>query len=129
MDKKYIFPYNIFLLGFLLGPVANQIELLQRYNLLFYFFRAILIACILWYLIKKRLYVKISPLLFMFLLAYNCFTFFKAPFVENPKLYMYVWDRTDEDYVKMFNIWYNEKEKKAAALNERKRKQRQDPFF
>ena len=42
---------------------------------------------------------------------------------------MYVWDRTDEDYVKMFNIWYNEKEKKAAALNERKRKQRQDPFF
>ena len=76
MDKKYIFPYNIFLLGFLLGPVANQIELLQRYNLLFYFFRAILIACILWYLIKKRLYVKISPLLFMFLLAYNCFTFF-----------------------------------------------------
>lgn len=119
-DKEMVFPYNLFLIGFLVSPMANQIEILQRYNMLFFIFRGIVCAGVIYYAFiisgKKLLKISAIPTLaFSVLLFGNCIKFFIHPFTDPPKLYMYVWDHTNETYDQMFDEWTNWKEKKADS--------------
>lgn len=119
-DKEMVFPYNLFLIGFLVSPMANQIEILQRYNILFFIFRGVVCAGVIYYAFvvtgRRRMKNSLLPTLaFSVLLFGNCIKFFLHPFTDPPKLYMYVWDHTNETYDQMFDVWTTWKEKKAKA--------------
>lgn len=115
-NSKSIIAYNLFVIGFLLVPIAQQIEIVNRYDHCFLFFRAIICAIILKHF-GSLLYVKekvsVVSLLFLLSISYYCFSFFKAPFLENEKKYMYVWNHDKETYGKMIQMWLNENQKAA----------------
>lgn len=111
-----VYAYNLFVAGFILWPVANQIELLWRYDAPLYFYMSIVLAGIVWFVRSKKL-IKQQVLLyvFMFLTSFFVLLYFRGPFVKNPKLYMYVWNHTNETPEKMIGIWTDQNEKNANA--------------
>lgn len=119
LDHRYVFCYNLFLFSFLFGPIANQIEIMQRYNILFFLFRSIVATCIIYEVfVYKNVKSSLLTLLCVFLIFANCSKFFLYPFVYNPKLYMYVWDHNGETYDQMLDIWQTHKDaRKSAAKN------------
>ena len=54
MGPKYIYIYNLFLIGFFLKPITNKVPLLARYDHVFFFFRAVVFACILQFIYKEK---------------------------------------------------------------------------
>lgn len=111
-----VYSYNLFIVGLLLWPVANQIELLWRYDAPFYFFMSIVLAGIFWAVRSEKL-IKQPILLYLFTIMTVLYVsqYFRGPFVRNPKLYMYVWNHTNETPMKMMGIWTDQNEKSANA--------------
>ena len=106
-DKKYIYAYNLFVVGLCTNPIANQIELVGRFNAPFMFFRAIVLACIIEYIYRRkevevnRALVLVSILV---LLNYGRRTLV-APIKGNQEKYLYVWDSDRRSYQSMYDMW------------------------
>ena len=110
MDHIYIFAYNLFIIGYLTLPIARQIELFSRYNAVFYFFVAIVFACIIYKLFAIKS-IKIQPFTMFFIalvfLNYGRFVIVE-PFKGNMDHYLYVWDRDGRTYDEMYNTWIDD---------------------
>ena len=97
-------------------------ELVNRYDSVFYLFRAVVCAYILYDLIKCRVIkspvIKIAGLI---IILNMCFTFFKDPITKNPKRFMYVWNHEKETYDSMIDMWTKEKDKAASKAESKSR--------
>lgn len=122
-NHNYIFTYNLFLFGFLLKPIANQIELLNRYHTVFFFFISIVIALMIFnYKYQRKIQFIITNIV-IFLLLWNIYGTFKGAFV-NPQLHMYVWDHGNEKWDTQLQRWLDVQEKNADALEKKDNKRR-----
>lgn len=108
--KKYIFAYNIFVIGFLTNPIAIQIELIGRYNAPFMFFRAIVLACIIKHIyVDKTIYVQQMAWLLSILLIINMGRIILVtPFRTEPEKFLYVWNSNGRTYESMYDMWIND---------------------
>lgn len=116
-DKKYIFSYNLFILGFLFLPIAKKLELVVRYDAIFYFFRAIVLAAILYtYFIRKcaRLIPAFSAIVLIVLL-YNPIKSIKNILTGNPMKCLYIWDKSGMTPDKMYEMWIDDLHGSAQA--------------
>lgn len=114
-EKKYIFAYNLFIIGFLFFPIGRQIELILRFDQVFMFFRAIILA----YIIKvvyqeKRMYLEPTFAIGAFLVFLWWGTsFFRAPFTKDPQQLLYVWNSEGISHETIMQIYMDNKYDKA----------------
>ena len=113
-NHKYIFSYNLFLFGFLIKPIGNQIELLNRYHTVFFFFQAIVLTVILYDLVGKKVLNKLAVNIIIFLLIWNIYGTLKLSYIR-PQLHMYVWDQRYENWDKTKERWLDIQAKDAAS--------------
>lgn len=107
---NYVFAYNMFVVGLLAYPLALQIELVQRFDQPFLFFRAIVLACIIECVFVKRT-VPVNQLAWLFsvLIVLNMGRkIIITPFNGNPDKYLYVWDSHGKTYQSMYNMWISD---------------------
>lgn len=105
-DNNCVFAYNIYVVGMILFPVSLKIELINRYANCFGFFRAILLAivlyrCFVYKTIKYNVAILASVLIFF---NYGR-RYFTEAFVNNSNLYLYLWNKGDKTYDKMTTLW------------------------
>lgn len=121
---KYVFAYNLFLIGLITKPIAMQIELVARFNAILYFFRAIVLSYILSDLFVKKT-MKVVPVLQLFvvliLLNYGR-TFLTKPFGNHPKRYLYVWNKGKETPDSMIQMWVETSEEHAEKVEKKQKK-------
>jgi len=122
MGQKYIYIYNLFLIGFFLKPITNQIPLFARYDEVFFFFRAIVFACILQIIYKeKKVFLRpiylIAALLIFLVWSYS---FIRNPIKGIPEKYLYVWNKGNLSYDDMIIIWQEQQDKKSDKIKQRK---------
>lgn len=110
-SKQFVFAYNAFLFGLFLYPISLLIELVERYDMTFFFFRAIILSYILFYSKEafKRQYSLFRPILLMILLWTNSYML-TSPFIHSEKYFMFVWDHTNETKDDMISAWENHAE-------------------
>ena len=109
-NRNYVLTYNLFIIGFIIMPIANQIELLRRYDHAFYFFRAIVVSEIMYHFLlmrKKKISYALRIAILVIMVGYISKPFIK-PFVDNPQKYLYVWNSEDLSSNKMSNMWVND---------------------
>lgn len=122
-DSKHlnIFAYNLFAIGLILKPIANKVELLARYDFVFYFFNAIVCANIIKDLQFKKIIRRIEIRAFIYFIFIVSFSFsFIEPF-RNPNLFLYVWDNDNKSYQEMIMHWREhntDKSKKSIQRDE-----------
>lgn len=109
-DRKYIYAYNLFIVGLCTSPIANQIELIGRFNAPFMFFRAMVLAYAFEYIYRRK-EIEISKALF--LLSIIIFLNFgrqllTAPFIVNQEKFLYIWDSDRRTYQSMYDMWLND---------------------
>ena len=118
-NQLYLYAYNLFIIGFCLNPIANQIELVGRYDDPLLFFRAILLACIIEkvYIQKRVVLNRLVMLLALFIFLNIGRRIFVAPFKVNEEKYLYIWDSDGKSYQSMYDMWiydmYNADSKKS----------------
>ena len=119
--EKALFAYNVFVLGLILDPIGRQLELAARYTMTFFFFRAIIIAYIIKnVLIRRRIKIPLWALLLLFVSIINQGRrIFVAPFTSTPQKYLYVWNKGNNTYQKMYDMWIDDMYK---ADSEKKKK-------
>ena len=106
MEHKYNFIYNLFVIGFMLKPLANQIEILTRYNYCLYCFGGI-IASVVFVYNTQILNKAINGLLFTIILAFQL-NILRSPFRYAEEKYLYVWDIGNKTYNTMYSFWIND---------------------
>lgn len=116
MGRNYIFAYNLFVIGMLIYPISLKIELVERYDRTFYFFRGVVLAAVIYvYFIWKRIsayyIVLISTLLIYFCSIRSIIV---APFKTNEKFLLYVWDKGNYKYDSIFQLYFRESYKSAS---------------
>lgn len=121
--QRYVFVYNLFLLGFLLRPITNQIPLFGRYDNVLFFFRAIVFACIIQVIyIEKQIRIRpILSVLSFLIIGLWITAFIRRPFNGNPKKYLYVWNRGKISYDEMISTYSDDANKKSDKLKKTKR--------
>jgi hypothetical protein len=103
LGKPFVFAYNLFAIGVLLLPVANQIELVGRYIILFYHFMAIVFASI---FIGKKKIPYIVPLVAFFMMFMSMGRRnLTEPLFDNAQKYLYIWNSQGRTYDSMINVW------------------------
>lgn len=114
LNTKYIILYNIFLVGFIILPIANQIELVLRYQYLIFIYQIVILGYILdFYFVSKR--VRLNKMLYT--LSIIAFLFFtqgqirKWIFNEPEYKHLYVWDSEGKDFLDLQKTYYNDMEK------------------
>jgi len=105
--EKYLYAYNLFIIGLLLHPIARQIELVGRFAQPFYFFRGIVLAGIIYYIYqKKRVFVKPAFAILSLLIFLNMGRrYITTPIKNAPDHYLYVWDSDGKSYESMYESW------------------------
>lgn len=103
---KYAYAYNLFIIGFLIYPIANQIELVGRFAQPFLFFRAIVFASILEYIYSKKTVVVNKMALLISLLVFLNMgrRILMAPFRMDADYYLYVWNSDGKSYQSMYDM-------------------------
>lgn len=120
VDKKYTYIYNLFLLGLFLKPITNQIPLLARYDHVFFFFRAVMLACVLQFYYREKkfslqsVWVVASSLIFYVWASASI----RAPLVGQPERYLYVWNKGKLTYKDMVSILSENADEKSEKLKE-----------
>lgn len=111
-ERCYIFAYNMFLVGFLANPVARQIELIQRFDQPFLFFRAIVLACIVEYVfVRRQIVIHQTAWIVSVLICLNVGRrVLMTPINGNPEHYLYVWDIGNRTYDSMYETWIDDME-------------------
>ena len=109
--KNYAFAYNLFIIAFLFRPITTQMELLNRYDTLFYSFRAIVYARILLNMVmvrqlKRKLEWEPIMAVVMFI---NIAQPVLVPFRNDPRKYLYYWDKGNLTADKMYQVYFNDK--------------------
>ena len=115
LDNKYIILYNIFLIGFVILPVANQIELALRYQYLIFIYQFIILAYIIdYYLVSKRLQLNnISYALVIIVFLYYSQRQIRMWAFEEPEYrHLYVWNSEGNDYLDLWSTYYKDMENK-----------------
>ena len=109
-DKKYIFAYNVFIIGLLMYPISLKIELMTRFTQVFFFFRAIILSVIIVYILQKKVHIQkfIIILFAAFLIKDVGSKYFLRPFKSNPQKYLYVWNKRNQNQYSMLNLWLDE---------------------
>lgn len=105
--SKYIYAYNLFVIGLLLHPIARKIELVGRFSQPFYFFRAIVLANIICVIYKEKK-LEVAPILLTFsiLVFMNMGRrYITGPFKDNPEHYLYIWNSNGKSYESMYDSW------------------------
>lgn len=102
---RHIYAYNLFVIGLLVNPIANQIELVGRYDQTFFFFRAVVLACILEYAYRQKSVVihKATLVISLFVFLSLGKVFFQ-PFRRSEEFYLYVWNRNGKSYQSMYDV-------------------------
>lgn len=104
--KKYVFAYNAFFIGAILFSVGSKIELMNRYDSVFYFFSAIVFACIIKMIILYRVeYREWVMALVLFFLVTKISHPIRVCIDDSSFKYMYVWDRKSETPNSMLNMY------------------------
>lgn len=123
-DNRYIYVYNLLLIGILLRPFSIQLELLQRYQKPFYFFQAILFGYVVNLIWQKNIiklkYGQIIRILIFIVSLNMARPFFIDPFRKNEKIYMYVWNKDKETSDQMKYIWGEEFDKHSKKYGAKK---------
>lgn len=103
---RYVFFYNLFLIGFLVYPISRQIELVYRFGAVFLFFRAVVVAIIIKYvyILKHIKLVPIAAVVSLLLIINIGRRSFTNP-LNYPERYLYVWDSEGRTYDSMLNMW------------------------
>lgn len=103
-EQKYIYAYNLFLVGLLINPIALQIELVARYDYVFFFFRAVIIACIIESEFVRRNMKIRSAVVMLFLISFlnTGRRALYAPF-KYPDHYLYIWNNHNYTYDSMYH--------------------------
>lgn len=109
--RNYVFAYNLFALAFLFRPITTQMELVNRYDTLFYSFRAIVYARILLNMVmvrqlKRKLAWEPIMTVVMFI---NIAQSVLVPFRNDPHKYLYYWDKGNFTADKMYQVYFNDK--------------------
>lgn len=109
-EWKNVCAYNLFVIGLLANPIAKQIELVGRFDQPFFFFRAIVLACILEYAYRRKSVVIHKTVLLMSLLIFLNLgrRILTAPFKGNEEKYLYVWDSQGRTYQSMYDMWISD---------------------
>lgn len=116
--EKYIYAYNMFVVGILAYPLARQIELIGRFDEPFMFFRAIVLACVIKDIfVEKKVVVNQIVWIVSLLIVLNMGRkILVGPITGNPDKYLYVWDSEGKTYQSMYDMWifdmYNDDAKK-----------------
>lgn len=105
-EWKNIYAYNLFIIGLLIYPIANQIELVYRFDQPFLFFKAIVLACIIEYAYRKKAVVINKTVLLVSLLVFVNIgrRILIAPFVMDANYYLYIWNRGGKSYQSMYDM-------------------------
>lgn len=114
LDWVYIFSYNIYVIGIVIMPIGNQIELVGRYMWIFYFFQSYLIGAIIYFVFVKKYFVvpRMISIIFALTCSYIVSTrYFIRPLFDNPQKYLYVWNADNLTYDYMIDMWHDEGEK------------------
>lgn len=106
-NRLYVYAYNCFLIGLWFFPLSKIIELVGRYDCTFYFFIAIVLSSIIYNLSKVicKKYIVVVYSIFTLCFIFSFRGRVMAPFYGSEKLYMFVWDHTNETYDYMMNVW------------------------
>lgn len=108
-NRANIYAYNLYIVGLLLYPIAKKIELIIRYDHIMFFFESVVLANIVYMFLKRKYYIRaIYSCFIVFAGLYVSNKYFIAPFKNNPKMYMYVWDRENENSFTMIQMWLDE---------------------
>lgn len=113
--SKYVFVYNLFLIGLLLRPIAYQIELVERYDQVFFFFRAIVLALIFKSISDKiKNKVRLHPikvLATIFLFFYFSMNIIIYPFRRDTRECLYIWNKGGQTYDSQLQFYYDNPDK------------------
>lgn len=106
--RKYIYAYNLFLIGLIFLPIAKQVELLNRYDLLFFYFRAIVFAYILSKVVRNgvknyRFLYPISLIVFIMAVTQPI----RMAYNSNPQTLLYIWDSEGKSPEYMLHVYYS----------------------
>lgn len=92
---KLIYLYNLCLIGTILSPALNQIEILYRICVLFKLFQFVIIAYAVYFFIKKKckstVYSALTWLVILNLVRVHILNILIEPYTSNS--YLYVWDK------------------------------------
>lgn len=107
IGRKYIFSYNMYIIGFLLYPIARQIELVYRFDAIFMFFRAIVLAQIIYvyYINKTKGMIPAAYILCLLIMLNIGRRELSAPLKGSPEHYLYVWNSGNRSYQQMYDMW------------------------
>lgn len=120
---NYVFAYNLFLIGATFYTIGRRIELVGRFNWVFYFFGAIVFACIIRMTMLRLIrYRAIVIALTIIALVFTFYKPFVSPFINSPIRYKYVWDKKEETpqtVIQMYMIERYNKNKNYESTSER----------
>lgn len=100
--KNDIYIYNLALIGSVLAPALNQIELFMRINFLFYIFQFYVIAYCFYDIFNKRKKTAWYYKIFTWIILFNFMrmTIISMPFKESPNNLLYIWDSNGKNMIK-----------------------------
>ncbi len=110
---KYVYAYNLFLIGMIFRPFSKQVELLYRYDLIFFYFRAIIMAYLLYNYYQLRNVISKFNSTTIFVLLFIALFAFTQPLrttigSKDYKL-LFVWDKGKETPWSLLKKYDNDK--------------------
>lgn len=123
--RELLYSYNLFVVGLVIYPISRQIELLGRYQAVFFFFRAIVLAAIIINVLRMKM-IKSIPITYIILiiLTFNTVSnYFINPFRNSHIKYMYIWNSEKKytaDYI--HGKWWDEQDKAQRKRSSTKKK-------
>lgn len=99
--KNNIYIYNLALIGSVLAPALNQIELFMRINILFYLFQFYVIAYCFYEILNKKRKTTWYYKIFTWIILFNFIrmTTISMPFKELPNNLLYIWDSEGKNMI------------------------------
>lgn len=91
-DKKYLYFYNLFLIGAITYPMMQQIELAARYNQIFIFFSIFIAAKSIYHSLVQNKKFNLYSILAIFYILWTISSNLYHPLVNSYKEYLFIWD-------------------------------------
>lgn len=123
-NKNGVFVYNMTVVGLLTNPISLQLELAARYAMTFFFFRAIMLAYIIRnvFILRSVKVSRIISLISLLLILNQGRRIIISPFYQNPDKMLYVWNRGNLSYQKMYDMWIDDMYKVDSDKSKRQKK-------
>lgn len=106
-ERIYNFSYNLFTIAFITWPICNQVEILYRINLTFYYPFAMIAGKVLFNTLSKKIHVpNLYKLTIILVFSYFMFVQYKWIFSQEKYMMLYVWDKpAHEKYLDNSLYW------------------------